>query len=275
MTYVELCAGAAATTLRLLGGGRLLPPVSFMGGKRAYSADLLRILDVRREDVDRIILVDAGPWGWVWPLVFEAGAEVAGYLEQWDRDLDVEGPRELWERLSVTGPPAAIADRSAWHAAQWLWLQARSASGVPVWWGPDLNENGWRMGEEPKKAVRATRTIAQCSGAHGWLAEDGSGTPRAVGQRSDRHAHGFRMGSDPRERDAEDIAIGQKGGGWRQASGGDDPRPDLKAHQRGDDWKCQSANASRPGAPSSARWPTGRLSPSAGTRPGRMARPAA
>lgn len=184
-TYVELCAGAAACTMRLLGGHRLIPPCSYMGGKRALSAELLRILDVRRDEVERIVLVDAGPWGWVWPILFgPTGEEVANLLETWDRNLDTEGPRELWERLSAIEP--GPGPRGYWEAAQWLWLQARSASGVPVWFGPDLSEKGWRMGEEPEKALRATRTIAQCSGAHGWRQAAGAGDAREDLQARDR-----------------------------------------------------------------------------------------
>lgn len=258
-TLVELCAGAAAVSLHLVGGSALAPPCAWMGGKRKLARDILGTLGVHRHEVDRILLVDASTWGRVWPVLLgELGPLVCLRLRAWEQDFDRDrgrGPRELWEHLS-TQPPRL--DDPAWSAAQWLWLQARSASGVPVWWGPDLDEAGWRMGEELGKAKRGTRGIAQVGGAH------------------------WRMGSDPRERDASDIPIGQKGGawrmgsspersstspdqpaaqagqwlasdgrgkaqragqagdthrpeGWRQAAGGDDPRPDLKAHQRGND----------------------------------------
>lgn len=166
MTFVELCAGAGACTLRLLGGPDLVPPVAWMGGKRRYAADILGALDCWK--ADRIVLVDAGPWGWIWPLIFDErrAAQIGATLRGWEATADFD-PRALWGRLKDKPPLAHPAER----AAQWLWLQARSASGVPVFWGPDLDEDGWRMGEELTKARRGTRTLAQVGG--GWLQASG------------------------------------------------------------------------------------------------------
>ena len=161
MRWVELCAGAAATTLRLLGGRDAVPLVSWMGGKRRHASAILRMLDVRRDDVEEVVLVDAGPWGRFWPMLIDQGEEVAAALDTWEG----QNPRELWDWLREQDPAPG-----AGGVAQWLWLQARSASGVPVWhssWRDD-GEEGWRMGEEPSKSRRRTRGASQCSG--GWLA---------------------------------------------------------------------------------------------------------
>jgi hypothetical protein len=47
-TLVELCAGAAACSLYALGGRRLVPLVSWMGGKRRLAPAILDALGVDR-----------------------------------------------------------------------------------------------------------------------------------------------------------------------------------------------------------------------------------
>lgn len=194
--WVELCCGAAAVTLRLLGGEHLVPPVSWMGGKRRHASTILAAMGIGpRQPVESILLADAMEWGWVWPMLLdpEACHQVAEVLRSWEP----EDPRKLWERLAAEPLPAEPIE----GAATWLWVQARAASGVPVWWNGDAYRQadhatgrnvvagqtggrsrlGWRMGEEPGKARRKTRTISQ---AHtGWRM--GSG-PRDGGR--DRRA---------------------------------------------------------------------------------------
>lgn len=132
-TWVEPFAGAAACTLRLVGGRGLLPPVAWMGGKRRLARAILDAMGAPAGPPARVLLADAGPWGWVWPLLLEPGAaaKVATVLRAWSG----EHPRDLWQRLAASPPAEDVHER----AAQWLWLQARSASGVPIWW------DGWRL----------------------------------------------------------------------------------------------------------------------------------
>lgn len=177
-TLVELCAGGAACSLYALGGRRLLPPVAWMGGKRRLAPDILAALGVDRRGVDRIVLVDASTWGWVWPVLLAPdGDRVSRTLRRWGSE---RGARELWDQLVQQPPMQDTVER----AAQWLWLQARSASGVPVWWGPELDS------------------------PEGWMASDGRGVPREAGQRGGAwvNANGRPGGSagEPRWRPAND-----------------------------------------------------------------------
>ena len=182
-TWVEPFAGAAAVALRLVGGRDLTPPVAWMGGKRRYARVIADAMGVPPGPPARVVLCDAGPWGWVWPLLLEPGSarDVAGVLRLWqDRD-----PQDLWEVLVGRPPAHAVAVR----AAQWLWIQARTASNVPAWWDgwrtgegtrweqgsaggrppqPIGQRGEWRMGEEQKKSARGTRTISQ-KGLHGMV----------------------------------------------------------------------------------------------------------
>lgn len=148
-TWVEPFAGAAACALRLVGGPSLLPPVAWMGGKRRLAPAILGAMGVPEARPGRVVLSDAGPWGWVWPLLLEleASRSVGAHLRAWA----CEHPRDLWERLAAQPPAEDLHER----AAQWLWLQARSASGVPIWW------DGWRA-----------------------VASDGRGQPRPAGARA-------------------------------------------------------------------------------------------
>lgn len=146
-TFVEPFAGAAALSLRLVGGRNLIPPVSWMGGKRRLARDILGAMGVPlRTKPRRVVLCDAGPWGLVWPLIFDRGRsqKVAGWLRRWD-DEGLHA-RDLWNRLVSDAP----YDDPCKRAAQWLWLQARSASGVPVWWS-----GSWRMGDKSKQGHRS------------------------------------------------------------------------------------------------------------------------
>lgn len=204
-TWVEPFAGAAACALRLVGGSSLLlPPVAWMGGKRRLAPAILGAMGVPEGRPARVVLSDAGPWGWVWPLLLEleASRSVGAHLRAWSS----EHPRALWERLAAQPPAEDLHER----AAQWLWLQARSASGVPIWWdgwravagdgsreatdrGEDLRWPGhqaqrdtWRMGEERKKSQKGDV----------WMASDGRGQPRPAGARAvgGRWEHGSSRG---------------------------------------------------------------------------------
>lgn len=208
-TWVEPFAGAAAVALRLVGGRDLVPPVRWMGGKRRLARPILDAMGVPRGRPARIVLVDAGPWGWVWPLLLapSTAGHVAAILRSWGD----EHPRELWERLARVPPAEDLAER----AAQWLWLQARSASGVPVWW------SGWRWDRSDGKPADDKGPDRRWEASNGagaavaaghkslgsWEASDGRGAPRPVGQR----------------RTAPER--------WEQGSG--ESRPPQRAGQRG------------------------------------------
>jgi len=92
-----------------------------MGSKRRWADDLVAMLDADRPA--RVVLVDAGPWGETWKTLRDADArrEVAALFDRWESSG--ERPNTLWSRLVAVPPYEDPVDR----AAQYLWLQARSA----------------------------------------------------------------------------------------------------------------------------------------------------
>lgn len=125
---VELCCGTASVSLWALGRGA--PLCGFMGSKRRWASLLVETLGC--DGPDRVVLVDAGPWADVWTVLRTPTArrEVAQILRSWDS----EDLAHLWARLAET-PPAL--DLPALRVAQLLWLQARSAGTIPVWWSAE------------------------------------------------------------------------------------------------------------------------------------------
>lgn len=175
--WAELCAGSGATTLQLLGGSRAAPVVTWMGGKRRLAAPILAAmgLDLRDPRVEGVLLADAGPWGWVWPALLDPrlAGEVAAVLRGWEG----EDPQDLWRRLAAAPPADAVSVR----AAGWLWLQGRSAPGVPLWWSSE--HDGWRMGPEAARQRASGKPARQkglnAAGAGGIM------SPATVGRRVD------------------------------------------------------------------------------------------
>lgn len=134
-TLVELCAGTAAVALRCLAGPMKVAPLTgYMGGKRRWAPYLADVLGFGRRRPDRVVLVDGGPWGDVWTVLRdEEGREAtAQTLDRWQATWD--DPHQLWAHLVDVAPPP---DRPAWRVAQYLWLQARSAGCIPIWWSPE------------------------------------------------------------------------------------------------------------------------------------------
>lgn len=244
-TWVEPFAGAAACSLRLVGGHTLKPPVAWMGGKRRYARAIADAVGVPDERPGRVVLCDAGPWGWIWPLLAdqESAAHVAEVLHGWVG----EHPRELWQRLADQPPAEGLHER----AAQWLWLQARSASGVPVWW------SGWRAvsaegrvrstwdrwgeanarrgswsranGERPAADRGPDRRWPGHQAEDGaWLASDGRGDPRPAGARA--VGGRWEKGNEGR---VQDATHGQRGS-WRFDARPCDAQPDRLAGPSGD-----------------------------------------
>ncbi len=132
-TFVELFAGTGAVSWQLLSPGTP-PPTSYMGGKRRMAPTILRALGLRPgQGCDRLVLVDAGPWGDVWRCLADRRIlDVADRLDAFAREMGSAptAPNDLWMTLAKAGRPNDLIER----AAAYLWLQARAPSGVPVWW---------------------------------------------------------------------------------------------------------------------------------------------
>ena len=228
-TWVEPFAGAAACALRLVGGKDLAPPVAWMGGKRRLARAILDAMGVPDSPPSRVLLADAGPWGWVWPLLLRPtdAAAVAGVLRSWAG----EHPRDLWQRLAAQPPAEDLHER----AAQWLWLQARSASGVPIWW------DGWRLeagnGKVPTDRGEDLRWPAHRAERAAWKASDGRGDPRPAGQRADADRW-----SQADHATGRTMAAGQTHPGWAMGE-------EVKKSRRG----TRTMSQGHPGA----RWEKG------------------
>lgn len=125
MILVELCAGTAAVSLWAL--ARVAPLTGYMGSKRRWAADLVDMLDADRPA--RVVLVDAGPWGETWRTLRDPHArrEVATWFDRLDGEYT---PNGLWSTLVACRPFEDPIER----AVQYLWLQARSAGTIPMWW---------------------------------------------------------------------------------------------------------------------------------------------
>lgn len=148
--WIEPFAGSAAAALYLLAG--LRPPVGYMGSKRRFAARILAHLGYAAGDgCEGLLLCDAGPWGWVWPVLLdpERCLRVAAILRGWRH----EDPRKLWDRL-VSEP---IAEDLEEMAGRYLWIQARSAAQTPVWFA-----DGWVMNARVNgSATTAARKVCQ------------------------------------------------------------------------------------------------------------------
>lgn len=132
-TWVELCCGSAAVTLRLIGGPGTRPPAGYMGGKRRWAASILDLMGVRGQRPNRVVLCDAGPWGRFWQVVLAEGLGLAvagALLELRGRD---ERGADLHHALVAEGQPD---DLVRWAAA-FIVLQASAANGKPVLALPD------------------------------------------------------------------------------------------------------------------------------------------
>lgn len=215
-TWVEPFTGAAACALRLVGGRDLAPPVAWMGGKRRYASAILGAMGVPEGRPSRVVLCDAGPWGWVWPLLLDPADStvVAAHLRGWS----LEHPRALWERLASRPPAEELRER----AAGWLWLQARSASGVPIWWdgwrpvmgkteGRKSTQPAWQKGggEEPADdRGEDLRWPGHQAQREAWMASDGRGEPRPAGARA---VGGRWEKGHPDGCGAQDASRGQRG----------------------------------------------------------------
>ena len=125
---VSLCAGTLAVELHQL--CRLGPLTGFMGSKRRWAAELGAAVygDTKPE---RLIVVDAGPWGDVWKTLADA-TQRARVVERLLK-LDAQGTlKDLWPELVAEAPSEDAARR----VAQYLCVQSRVSNSLPVWWEP-------------------------------------------------------------------------------------------------------------------------------------------
>lgn len=111
-TFVELCAGSAAISLRWL-RAKARPPLGYQGGKQGYADAILDALGMRPGDGvgNDIVLCEPGPWGdaWEWWRTAEGRADTCERLEAWA----AEDPRELWQRLRKAPVPGDLGERVA------------------------------------------------------------------------------------------------------------------------------------------------------------------
>lgn len=149
LVYVSPFLGGGADWLTLLSPS-LEPLCAWMGGKRKLAAQILELLSLSPGAPIPAMLGDASWWGWVWPTCLDpqTGPLVSERLRSWRG----EEPRELWNRLRKEGPVGEPWEQ----AAALLWLQARAASGVPVWWAGEGLVSIDGHGRGPYPAWQAT-----------------------------------------------------------------------------------------------------------------------
>lgn len=129
----DLCAGMSALTRAGVGGltPRGVPAlrlVAWTGSKDRYVRQVHALLGVCPDPSWRYVVVDPGMPGEVWRTVLDPVRRrlVVGLLDAWASTA----PTLLWQQLREAGRPADDIRR----VAAWLWLQARSITGAPVWW---------------------------------------------------------------------------------------------------------------------------------------------
>lgn len=180
MILVDLCCGTASVGLACLTHPRRPPPppTGFMGSKRRW-ARLLASALVGDATVERLVLVDAGPWGDVWETLSTREGRVS--VVERLLVLDTAPLDELWPRL-VEVPPHET--NAGIRVAQYLCLQARSAGTIPIWWSPERAR--W---ESPT----GSRTEAAHEGRPGMAARRRMKTlgPPILGQRPTSRSRGL------------------------------------------------------------------------------------
>lgn len=182
-TLVELCAGTASVSLWAL--ARCAPLTGFMGSKRRWAALFTEAMDCDRPD--RVVLVDAGPWGDVWAQLREPSIRhaVAGLLLVWDG----RPVQDLWTECAGAPPSTDPVQR----VAQYLWLQARSAGTIPVWWSPERER--WESPTGSKTEAAHTRgggaLMRRQKGAAGRAYDSSSGRDTRGGRAAEKGCRGI------------------------------------------------------------------------------------
>jgi len=124
LTFVELCAGTAAVSLRLH-HPRARPPVSRMGAKTGYADTILRVLGLRPgQQADRYLWCEPDP-GVRLLLHAYRDRELATAAADIIRGWKDEDPRALWERLRAEGP-AVCPPVDALLLAKESWFRVRT-----------------------------------------------------------------------------------------------------------------------------------------------------
>jgi hypothetical protein len=168
-TLLSLCTGSGADIRGVLGGlgaaglPRLPWATAWTGRKDPW---IWRWWQIRGIDPDaswRCVVVDPGPCGRTWKAIVDGPARVCAILRSWEG----QDPGALWVRLRDAGEPT---DPDEW-VASWLWLQARSVCGAPVWW-----EDGFLLQAGPGHRVkRATqRGPPRADGSEGGMRSPGT-----------------------------------------------------------------------------------------------------
>lgn len=133
-TIIELCAGSAALSMRLLGVRGGLAP--YMGAKGRYSDAIIEATGLRRPS--RIVLVEPGPWAPTWTAAADP-TQRAEVLAELRRLLELD-PRQEWERMRSTPPSGAWTPV---EVASFLAMQRWSFRGKPVWGGERWRDSGF------------------------------------------------------------------------------------------------------------------------------------
>lgn len=155
-------------------------------------ADLLGVADVVP---DHVLLVDAGPWGETWSLLRdrEVRAEVVDIFGRRWRD---RGARALWSAL-VSVPP--MQSDPPMRVAQFLWLQARSAGTIPIWWSDERRRWESPTGARTESAhARGGRAMTEAGGRQDGPAYEAGGMARTratkVGRAAEKGESSRRLG---------------------------------------------------------------------------------
>lgn len=211
MTHaVELCAGTAVTGLTALCGEPIQPITGYMGGKRRWAPALAKWALGRP---DHLHLVDGGPWGEVWGLYAAGrGRDLAEQL----RALADRYPfaPDLWIAMAAEAPFGDPVER----AAQYLAIQARSVSCVPIWWSGSRWEGptGSRRATPEQIAVQRGRSGGK---SHARSSEAGQKSRKrhACGPEPAYQQHGG-VAAAGQKREAETAATGNYRGGLMRSS---------------------------------------------------------
>jgi hypothetical protein len=156
---VELCAGTAAVSLRALAGRPVQPLVGYMGGKRRWASQLAELLGFGDRVPDRVVLVDAGPWGDVWEVLRDRLNRrlVINLLTEWS----TYEPEKLWRALVAEPPHVDGPNRVAGYLA----IQNGAPSSVPLWWdGTRWTQEGRNWSKDRRK-IYGVETRAACFSA--------------------------------------------------------------------------------------------------------------
>lgn len=159
-TFVELCAGTAAVSLRLA-KAKAKPPVSRMGAKTGYADAILYHLRLQPgQGAERYVWCEPDDGARLLLGAYtdpELCREAAGILRSWAG----EEPRALWDRLR-----GEAVGTGAREVARWTWLHGRSFNnkGPDAGFLPSESTNGvevWNA-HPPGYFARAWLALPRC-----------------------------------------------------------------------------------------------------------------